>query len=337
MLLGRGERFEPPLKRGANGARAGDHQALHQDHQKADVAPLLAQGLVVTITDVFGDCLIEEPLIVVTLFPGDRAKLRVPWLEQRLSISIDGVAFFGTDHIGLDPLAGNAADIRELLSVDQGHQPVKGVGLTLMRRCRKQQEVRRGLCQPLAQLESGHLVGAAAQAVRFIDDDEVPAGGDQVLKPFPVVLAQLCGGPATTFIQGLDRIHRHDHLREHLPGIGGESLRVLIALLAVSRAGCRGDPFQSLDVFREHELEGFAEVEEHLADPLAHESFRGDDQCPFDQTAELKLLHNETGFDGLAQPDLVCQEIAYPVTGNGAGQGPDLVRKRNNGGFDRRE
>ena len=78
-------------------------------------------------------------------------------------------------------------------------------------------------------------------------------------------------------------------------------------------------------------------MEAHLADPLGHQSLRGDDQRPLDQPAELELPHDEPGLDGLAQADLVRQEIAHPVVGDGAGQGPDLVRQRDDGGLDGRE
>src|SRR3989304_2226175 len=77
-----GEPFKPPFECGADSARTGDHQTLHQDHQEADVAPLLPHGLVVAFADVFGDRLVEELLIAVSLFPGDRAKLRAPGFEQ---------------------------------------------------------------------------------------------------------------------------------------------------------------------------------------------------------------------------------------------------------------
>ncbi len=80
-----------------------------------------------------------------------------------------------------------------------------------------------------------------------------------------------------------------------------------------------GDPFQRLDVLGEHELEGLSKVEAHLADPLAHQTLRGDDQRSLDQSAELELPHDETGLDGLAQADLVRQEIAHPVVSDGAG------------------
>ena len=84
----------------------------------------------------------------MTLFPGD-GKLRAPGLEQWLALGIDGAALLGADHVRLDPLAGDAADVGKLLSVDQGDQPVKGVGLALVRGGRKQQEIGRGLAKAL--------------------------------------------------------------------------------------------------------------------------------------------------------------------------------------------
>ena len=122
-----------------------------------------------------------------------------------------------------------------------------------------------------------------------------------------------------------------------MPGVGGKSLGIVIALLAVFRGRHRSDPLQCLDVLGEHELEGLPEMEAHLADPLAHQSLRSDNQRPLDQPAELELPHDETGLDGLAQADLVRQEIAHPVVGDGAGQSPNLVRQRDDGGLDGRE
>ncbi len=319
LLLGCGERLEPPFKRSSDGACAGDHQTLHQDHQEADVAPLLPHGLVVAFADVFGDRLVEELLIAVSLFPRHRAKLRAPVLEQRLPIGINGVALLGANDMRLDPLSGDAADVRKLLGIDQGNQPVKGVGLALVRGGRKHQEIRRGLGESLTKLEAGHLVGAAAETVRLVHNHEVPSGGDQILEPLAVVLAHLGRGPSTALVQGLYRIHRHDHLGEHLPAVDGENLHLVVTFLAVSRARYRGDPFQCLDVLGKYELEGFPEVEAHLADPLAHQPLRGDDQRSLDQPAKLELPHDEPCLDGLAQADFIRQEIAHPVVGDGAG------------------
>jgi hypothetical protein len=151
---------------------------LHQDHKKADVASLLLHCLVIAITDVFGDSLIEDLLIAVAVFPGDRDELRAPWLEQRLAFSINGPPLFGADDMRLDSLAGNAADVRELLRINQGDEPMKGVRLALVRGCRKQQQIGRSLSEPLPQLEASHLVGAASKPVRFVDNHQIPTSGD---------------------------------------------------------------------------------------------------------------------------------------------------------------
>src|SRR5574337_355757 len=102
-----------------DGTRAGDYQALHQDHQEADIAPLLPYGLVIAFTDIFGNRLIKELLMVVTLFPRNRSKLCAPGFKERSPLSIDGAALLGANHVRMDPIAGDAAGVREFLSVDQ--------------------------------------------------------------------------------------------------------------------------------------------------------------------------------------------------------------------------
>ena len=94
---------------------------------------------------------------------------------------------------------------------------------------------------------------------------------------------------------------------------------------------------QCLDVLGEDKLEGLPKVEAHLADPLAHQSFRGYHQRPLNQAAELELSHDKTGLDGLAQADLIRQEIAHPVISDSARQGVNLVGQRDDGGLDGRE
>ena len=51
-----------PFQRSADRPGAGDHQTLHQDHQKADVELFLPQGLVVALAHIVGHCLVEELL-----------------------------------------------------------------------------------------------------------------------------------------------------------------------------------------------------------------------------------------------------------------------------------
>ena len=219
----------------------------------------------------------------------------------------------------LDPLAGDAADVRELLGVDQGNQPMKGVGLALVRGGRKHQEIWRGLRESLPQFEAGNLIGAAAESVRFVHDDQVPAGGNKILESFAVVLTHLGSGPATALVQGLDRIHRHDHLWKHGPRVAGHGLRVFLTRdSGLGTRDCR-NAAKRFDIIRQDKLKTFVEVGLHFGHPLAHQSLRGDDERPLDQASELKFPHDETGLDGLAQTDLVRQEIAHPVVGDGAG------------------
>ena len=42
-------------------------------------------------------------------------------------------------------------------------------------------------------------------------------------------------------------------------------------------------------------------------------------------------------LNGLAKAHFIRQEVTHPVVRDGAGQGPDLVRQRNDGGLDGRE
>ena len=66
-------------------------------------------------------------------------------------------------------------------------------------------------------------------------------------------------------------------------------------------------------------MELLVEVHHHLGNPLSDQSLRCDDQRALDQPAELESPQDEPGLDGLAQTDLVRQEIAHPIVGSGAG------------------
>ena len=73
---------------------------MHEDHEKADIASLLLQGLVVALPDVFSDGFVKKLLTPMPFFPCDRGKLRAPGFEERLAIGIDGLAFLGADNVG---------------------------------------------------------------------------------------------------------------------------------------------------------------------------------------------------------------------------------------------
>ena len=268
LFLRRFERFQPALECGTDGARAGNHETLHQDHEEPDVAALLAHGLVVALTHIFSDRLVEELLIPMRLSPGDGRKFGLSWFEQRRALSGNGAAFFSPDHIGLDPISRNAANIGKRFSIDQGDQPMESIGLSLVRRRRQQEEIRCGFAESLAQFEPGHLVGAAAESVGFIDDDQIPTGGDQVLEPILVVLSHLLRRPPAPAFHWLDRIHRADYLRIAPPDV------VFLGNATVSR-----------EVAGNQQPEIFVEMGAHLGHPLGYQAFRSDDQYPTNQSA----------------------------------------------------
>jgi len=77
-------------------------------------------------------------------------------------------------------------------------------------------------------------------------------------------------------------------------------------------------------------MKSFVEVVSHFCDPLEDESFRGDDQGSTDKPSQLQFSHDQTGFDGLSQPDLIGQEVADTVLRQNSGQSTNLVGQRDN-------
>ena len=71
----------------------------------------------------------------------------------------------------------------------------------------------------------------------------------------------------------------------------------------------------------------------HFRHPLGSDAFGRDDQDSPNQPAQLELAHDQTGLDGLAETHLVGQQIAHTVSGDGPGQGVDLVRQRDDVGL----
>ena len=70
QLIGRRRKsFEPFFHGGSDCTGARYNQALHQNHQKSDIAPFLLDGLIVAIADIFGYSFIEELLIAMSFFP----------------------------------------------------------------------------------------------------------------------------------------------------------------------------------------------------------------------------------------------------------------------------
>ena len=90
---------------------------------------------------------------------------------------------------------------------------------------------------------------------------------------------------------------------------------------------------QGADVVTQHELELFVEMGLHFRHPLGGDALGRNNQGAAHQPAQLKLAQDQTGLDGLAKANLVGQQVAHAVTGDGPGQDVELVRQRNDVGL----
>ena len=142
------------------------------------MAFLFVQRLIIAITYIVSHRGIEQFLKLMARRPRHRDQLGVPGFEERLALTVRGFALFGADDIGCDALTGDGFDIGKGRRVEQRDQAMKGVGLALVGRGREQEQVGRGFGQALAQPVAGDLIGAATQPMGFINNDQIPAGGD---------------------------------------------------------------------------------------------------------------------------------------------------------------
>ncbi len=209
----------PFLKRGPDGRRAGCHQALHQDHQEADMALLRRHSLVVAVAHIIGDGFIEPLLSGMAILPCNGVKPGHPRLKEWLTFRIDRGALFGANYEGAHPVAVDAVFIGEGIPINQLHQPHELVGFALMWGGGKEQQIGRGLCQRRAQLVASHLFRAAAHAVRLVDNNEVPGRRNEILEPLPVVGAELLYAPAAPAFKRFHRIQRADYLVMQTPEV----------------------------------------------------------------------------------------------------------------------
>ena len=180
----------------------------------------------------------------------------------------------------------------------------------------------------------GHQIGAATQAVRLIHDDQVPAGAHEVQEPLLVVRRQLLPRPSSARVHRLHRVHGADHLVERAPEV-----RVSRGVSHQPRTVDPGprrspDPAIGIEIARVEQAEGLAEVGAHFRHPLDEQSLGGDNQRALHQSPQLQLTHDEPGFDGLAQPNLIGQQVSHPIAGHRPRQCPDLVRQWNHRGLD---
>ena len=190
-----------------------------------------------------------------------------------------------------------------------------------MRRRRKQQQVGCRLRKGITQLEAGDLLGAAADAMGLVDDDQVPSGRDQVFEPFAVVAGELLLAPAAAGVDRLHRVERADDLIVHAP-------EVLVLVDGARLTECA-------QAAGKDEPEVLVEVALHLRLPLQHQSRRSDDEDPPHKPANLQLAQDQTGLDRLAEPHLVRQQIADAIAGDGALQSEQLVGQRDDRAFQR--
>ena len=78
-----------------------------------------------------------------------------------------------------------------------------------------------------------------------------------------------------------------------------------------------GQALQCADVLAQHKLKGFIEVGLHFGHPLGGQPFGGHDQRAPHQAAQLQFAHDQAALNGFAETDLIGQQIADAVAGNG--------------------
>ena len=64
----------------------------------------------------------------------------------------------------------------------------------------------------MAKLVPRHFTSRACYTVCLIDDDQIPTAVDDGIDPLFVVFFNLFIGPASTFLQRFDGVHRRDNL-----------------------------------------------------------------------------------------------------------------------------
>ena len=237
-------------------------------------------------------------------------------MNRGIAPLVDRLPLLGSDHVAGDLLLADGAGTEELVPVQEGHDPLEGVGLALVRGRREQQEERGGFGEGLAQPVAGDQFRAASQPVGLVADDQVPAGGDEVAQALLVVGFELLSGPAPTPLHRLDGVDGADDLIEVPPDVLGA-----------------GQVAPEGELAGRQELELLVEVGPHLLDPLRDQPLRCDDQDSLDQSPELEFPENQPRFDRLPQTDLIGQQVADAVVGHRPRQGVELVRQRDHPGF----
>ncbi len=141
----------------------------------------------------------------------------------------------------------------------------------------------------------GEVVGGTGgfEVVRFVDDEEVPTGGDG--------LVAALGG-----------------IREE-GGAGDDELAV------EKGVGSRVAGFDGDDAFLVEEVEEEVEPAEEFDEPLVNERVGEDDEDAVGAAGEVEAVENEAGFDGLAEADFVGEEDAGGEAAGDLGGDVNLV------------
>ena len=150
-----------------------------------------------------------------------------------------------------------------------------------------------------------HREGAAAgfaEVVGFVDDEEVPGGGEGLASPERVEGEEVEGAEEELAVE------------EGVAAFG-----------AVFNGGAAG--------FVE-EAEAEVEAAEQFDEPLVDKGFRDEDEDAVGPAGQVEALQNEAGFDGFAQADFVREENAgAPALGHFGGDA-ELVRDEFEAGAD---
>ena len=111
--------------------------------------------------------------------------------------------------------------------------------------------------------------------MRFIDDNQIPACGDQVTDTFLVVPFESFPAPASASFDRFDGIDRANHLIEPSPNV------VITNEMPIGR-----------EVAGREKLKLLVEMGPHFLDPLCDKPSGSHDQHPCDQASQLEFSND---------------------------------------------
>jgi hypothetical protein len=185
----------------------------------------------------------------------------------------------------------------KLVGPQQLHQPQKAKGVVLEGSGGQQQHsasLRRDLCYRPVRRIAG-MTGPALQMMSFVDHQQIDAGCDRLADQECIVGQPLLGD---------------DH-----PAVDVERIEVLSLV--------SGDVIDSLVVDQHKDL---MMLTPELTEPLYCQSFGRNHQHPFRSASVDQAVHDQAGFDGLAEPDAISQQPAHRLTLAGCLGSMELMR-----------